>query len=34
VESGDAETVYRNPQTDYTRSLIEAIPGNNLVGKV
>jgi peptide/nickel transport system ATP-binding protein len=30
VESGDADTVYRNPQTDYTRSLIEAIPGKNL----
>ncbi len=33
VESGDAETVYRNPQTDYTRSLIEAIPGGNLKAK-
>ncbi len=31
VERGDAETVYRNPQTAYTRSLIEAIPGNLLV---
>jgi peptide/nickel transport system ATP-binding protein len=30
VESGDAESVYRNPKTAYTRSLIEAIPGNNL----
>jgi peptide/nickel transport system ATP-binding protein len=29
VESGDAESVYRNPQNAYTRSLIEAIPGNN-----
>jgi peptide/nickel transport system ATP-binding protein len=27
VESGDVESVYRNPQTAYTRSLIEAIPG-------
>ena len=27
VESGDVESVYRTPQTDYTRSLIEAIPG-------
>jgi peptide/nickel transport system ATP-binding protein len=33
VESGDVESVYRNPQTDYTRSLIEAIPGKNLPGK-
>jgi len=30
VESGDAETIYNNPQTAYTRSLIEAIPGNSL----
>lgn len=28
VETGNAETVYRSPQTAYTRSLIEAIPGN------
>ena len=33
VESGEVESVYQNPRTDYTRSLIEAIPGNNLVGK-
>ena len=33
VESGEVETVYQNPQTDYTRSLIDAIPGNNLVSK-
>ena len=31
VESGNTESVYRNLQTAYTRSLIEAIPGNNLV---
>jgi peptide/nickel transport system ATP-binding protein len=30
VESGDAEAVYLNPQTAYTRSLIESIPGNRL----
>jgi peptide/nickel transport system ATP-binding protein len=30
VESGDVETVYLNPKTDYTRSLIEAIPGKSL----
>jgi peptide/nickel transport system ATP-binding protein len=30
VESGEVESVYRNPQTEYTRSLIESIPGNNL----
>jgi peptide/nickel transport system ATP-binding protein len=33
VESGDVESIYRNPQTDYTRSLIEAIPGKNLLRK-
>ena len=33
VESGEVESVYRNPRTDYTRSLIEAIPGNSLSGK-
>jgi peptide/nickel transport system ATP-binding protein len=33
VESGDAETVYLNPQTAYTRSLIEAIPGKMLQKK-
>ncbi|HLA57285.1 MAG TPA: ATP-binding cassette domain-containing protein, partial [Puia sp.] len=33
VESGEVESVYQNPQTDYTRSLIEAIPGNNLIRK-
>lgn len=27
VEMGDAETVYGNPKTEYTRTLIEAIPG-------
>jgi peptide/nickel transport system ATP-binding protein len=30
VESGDVESVYRNPQTAYTKSLIEAIPGVSL----
>ena len=30
VESGDVETVYRNPKSAYTRSLIEAIPGKSL----
>ena len=33
VETGDAETIYNNPQTAYTRSLIEAIPGNIAVKK-
>ena len=33
VESGEVESIYRNPKTAYTRSLIEAIPGNNLVRK-
>ena len=31
VETGDAETIYRNPRTEYTRSLIEAIPGRIIV---
>jgi peptide/nickel transport system ATP-binding protein len=30
VESGDVEAVYLNPKTEYTRSLIEAIPGSGL----
>jgi peptide/nickel transport system ATP-binding protein len=30
VESGDAEAIYRNPKTAYTKSLIEAIPGLKL----
>jgi peptide/nickel transport system ATP-binding protein len=33
VEFGDAEKVYSSPQTDYTRSLIEAIPGGSLLKK-
>jgi peptide/nickel transport system ATP-binding protein len=33
VESGEVESVYRHPQAEYTRSLIESIPGNNLIGK-
>jgi peptide/nickel transport system ATP-binding protein len=28
-EIGEAEQVYRNPQSDYTRRLIESIPGKN-----
>ncbi|HZK63643.1 MAG TPA: ABC transporter ATP-binding protein, partial [Puia sp.] len=31
IETGDAETLYRNPGTDYTRSLVEAIPGRKRV---
>jgi peptide/nickel transport system ATP-binding protein len=27
VETGDAESVYRNPKMEYTKTLIEAIPG-------
>ena len=34
VESGDAESVYRNPQSAYTKSLIEAIPGISLTLKL
>lgn len=30
VESGEVETVYLNPKTEYTRSLIEAIPGKGI----
>ena len=33
VESGDVETVYLNPQTVYTQSLIEAIPGKSVKPK-
>ena len=33
VETGDTEDVYLNPKTSYTRSLIEAIPGYNLMEK-
>ncbi len=33
VESGDVEEVYLNPKTNYTRSLIEAIPGKSLIPK-
>jgi ABC-type dipeptide/oligopeptide/nickel transport system ATPase component len=33
VESGEVESVYGNPQTGYTRSLIEAIPGINFFEK-
>ncbi len=32
VEAGDAESIYNNPQNSYTRSLIEAIPGNPWAG--
>jgi peptide/nickel transport system ATP-binding protein len=31
VETGDAESVYGNPKTEYTRTLIEAIPGKGIV---
>jgi peptide/nickel transport system ATP-binding protein len=31
VESGDVESVYLNPKMDYTRSLIEAIPGKSII---
>jgi peptide/nickel transport system ATP-binding protein len=27
VETGDADTIYNNPQNSYTRSLLDAIPG-------
>jgi len=30
VESGDVESVYRHPQTEYTQSLIAAIPGASI----
>ena len=30
VESGETEHIYQNPQTSYTRSLIDAIPGAGL----
>jgi peptide/nickel transport system ATP-binding protein len=31
VETGDAEDIYHRPQHDYTRQLIDAIPGRQLV---
>ena len=31
VETGDAESIYRNPGTAYTKTLIDAIPGRGLV---
>jgi peptide/nickel transport system ATP-binding protein len=34
VESGEIETVYGNPHTKYTRSLIDAIPGGKLAPKI
>jgi peptide/nickel transport system ATP-binding protein len=33
VESGEVESVYQSPQMDYTRSLIDSIPGKNLLKK-
>jgi len=33
VESGDVEQVYLHPQTEYTRSLLAAIPGGDLIRK-
>ncbi|MDP4129729.1 MAG: ABC transporter ATP-binding protein [Bacteroidota bacterium] len=33
VEMGDAETLYRNPQTAYTKSLIDAIPGRKWIDR-
>ncbi len=33
VESGEVEEVYLNPKTNYTRSLIDAIPGKTLIPK-
>jgi peptide/nickel transport system ATP-binding protein len=32
VETGDVETVYNHPQTVYTKSLIDAIPGRKVDG--
>jgi ABC-type oligopeptide transport system ATPase subunit len=29
VEMGDADEIYFNPQTEYTKNLIRAIPGTN-----
>lgn len=33
-ETGDAETVYKNPASEYTRQLIRAIPGQSLAFQV
>ena len=31
VETANAEAIYRNPKTDYTKTLIDAIPGKGMV---
>ena len=30
MEKGDAEQIYRNPQSEYTRELLDAIPSTSL----
>ena len=30
MENGDAEQIYRNPQSEYTRELLDAIPSTSL----
>ena len=30
VEQGDADEVYYHPKNEYTRNLIDSIPGKNL----
>jgi peptide/nickel transport system ATP-binding protein len=32
VETGDAENIYLNPRNEYTRRLVDAIPGRGLAG--
>jgi peptide/nickel transport system ATP-binding protein len=32
MENGNAETIYRNPQSEYTRELLDAIPSSSLLG--
>jgi peptide/nickel transport system ATP-binding protein len=31
MENGNAETIYRNPQSEYTRELLDAIPSSSLL---
>jgi peptide/nickel transport system ATP-binding protein len=32
MENGNADSIYRNPQSEYTRELLDAIPSSSLLG--
>ena len=32
MENGNADTIYKNPQSEYTRELLDAIPSSSLLG--